>query len=368
MLIFLFVALSIYGAMHFYAFHKVWKAFPQSKALLVSLVAAGIVLCVSPVFVRYLENQDWHAAATVTAWVAYTWMGYLLLFFFVGVAFDLCRGIAALLKIRRIPSGVIVFRIVAIVSLAMLGYGFVEARDIQVERVTITTPKLASGRITIAQISDLHLGVTIKDRFLDRVMAKVAELRPDIVVGTGDIVDGQGDELNSLAARFHVYRAPLGTYAVTGNHEYIVGLDHSLRFLRNAGFTLLRAESARTGGIVLAGVDDSSRMSPGQDARTDVRQALAAATDRDFIVLLKHKPVVDDGLPFDLQLSGHTHGGQIFPLALPTRLINGVPTGMTRLDLGRQLYVSRGVGTWGPPIRLFSPPEITLFTIESSNK
>lgn len=368
MLIFLSVALLIYGALHFYAFHKVWNAFPQSRALKWVLVLAAIVLSVAPLLVRFLEVHDWHHAASVTAWVAYTWMGYLLLFFCVGLVFDLGRGATKVLKLKWRLNGVMTFRIVGIVALAMLGYGFFEAQDIRVERITITTPKLKSGRVTIAQISDLHLGVMIKDRFLDRVMAKLGELKPDIVVATGDIVDGQGDDLNSLASHFHAYQPPMGAYAVTGNHEYIVGVEHSLRFLKNAGFTMLRADSVKAGGIVLAGVDDHSRMTSGQEARVDVRKALAATTENDYIVLLKHKPIVDSDLPFDLQLSGHTHGGQIFPFSYPTRLINGVPTGMTRLDRDRLLYVSRGVGTWGPPIRLFAEPEITLITIESSNK
>lgn len=116
----------------------------------------------------------------------------------------------------------------------------------------------------------------------------------------------------------------------------------------------------KTGGIVLAGVDDHTGTSFGQNARVDARKALVAVTGNDYVVLLKHRPIVDSELPFDLQLSGHTHGGQMFPFSIPTRLINGVPTGMIKLDHGRQLYVSRGVGTWGPRVRLFVEPEINF--------
>ncbi|MEA5098755.1 MAG: hypothetical protein VB032_09520, partial [Burkholderiaceae bacterium] len=188
MLIFLSVALVIYGALHFYAFHKVWRAFPQSKTLKWTLVVAGIALSIAPLLVRILETHDWHRVASVTAWAAYTWMGYLLLFFCVGLVLDIGRGLAKLLKVQWRLNGVMTFRIVGIVALAMLGYGFFEAQDIRVEKITITTPKLKSGRVTIAQISDLHLGVMIKDRFLKRVMAKLDELKPDMVVATGDIV------------------------------------------------------------------------------------------------------------------------------------------------------------------------------------
>jgi hypothetical protein len=364
--IFLSVFVLVYGLMHFYAFRKVWKAFPHSRALGISLGVAGGVLTLSPMLVRLLEGQDWHRAASVVAWIGYSWMGFLLLFLFVGVVVDFFRGLARLFNFRLLNTA-IAFRVISITALALLGYGFYEAQDIRVERITITTPKLKSGRITIAQVSDLHLGPIVGAKYLSRVMATLTELKPDIVLATGDIVDGQGDDLNSLSRHFHAYTPPLGAYAVTGNHEYIVGVEHSLRFLRAAGFTVLREQSAKAGGIVLAGVDDSSRMSTGQEARADTRKALAGVTKEDFVVLLKHKPIIDSGVHFDLQLSGHTHRGQIFPLSYPAQWINGFPTGLTRLDQERLLYVSRGVGTWGPPIRVFTAPEITLFTIESSN-
>ncbi|MBS1198980.1 MAG: metallophosphoesterase [Proteobacteria bacterium] len=365
--LFLTVVLTLYGAMHWYALGKAWRALPQSKSLKLALFLAGFILTLSPFFVRLLERQDWHSAAVVMAWISYTWMGFVLLFFCVGIFIDLCRVAVRLFKCRWLLSEKMAFSLTGLLAFVLLGIGFYEAQNIQVEKITITTPKLAAGQVTIAQISDLHLGPMIGARYLDRVVAKLAEIKPDIVVATGDIVDGQGDHLNSLARHFHGYRPPHGAYAVTGNHEYYVGLEHSLRFLRNAGFTVLRAESARRTGIVLAGVDDMPRGNvQNPDIRADVRQALTGVGREDFVVLLKHKPIIESGAAFDLQLSGHTHGGQILPFAYPTRLINGVPTGLIPLGDGRQLYVSRGVGTWGPPIRLFAEPEITLITIKSS--
>ena len=146
-----------------------------------------------------------------------------------------------------------------------------------------------------------------------------------------------------------------------GNHEVYAGLESSLHFLRSAGFTVLRGESVAAGGIILAGVDDPSA---GTDGQQSVAVHAPGNTD-DYVVLLKHQPVADKQIPFDLQLSGHVHGGQIFPFGLLTRLVYGVGTGLTRLGDGRLLYVSRGTGTWGPPIRLLAEPEITLITLES---
>lgn len=368
MLTFLSVALLIYGSMHLYALGKVWMAFPHSYGLALALVVAGTALTFSPLLVHFLERQGWHRATVATAWVSYIWMGYLLLFLCIGLLFDLGQVLATLLNFRWPLSETLAFRSVGLLALAALGYGFVEARQMRVEEINITTPKLASGRVTIAQISDLHLGIMTGDRLLNQVIARLREIKPDIVVATGDIVDGEGDDLDALARHFQGYTPPFGAYAVTGNHEYYAGLENSLRFLRNAGFTVLRGESAKTGGIVLVGIDDTTATSSGQQARSDASKALASVGASDFIVLLKHQPVVDGAIPFDLQLSGHIHGGQIFPFVYLTRLTYGVPTGLTELADGRRLYVSRGAGTWGPPIRLLAPPEITLITIASNNK
>jgi predicted MPP superfamily phosphohydrolase len=368
MLAFMSVALLIYGSMHLYALGKVWTAFPHTLGLALALILAGIVLTCSPFIVWYMERQSWHGATVIAAWVSYTWMGFLFLFICIGLVFDLGHILAVLLDFKWPLSGSAALGTVALLALAALGYGTIEAQQIQVERINITTPKLASGQVTVAQISDLHLGMMAGDAFLDRIIAGLQAIKPDIVVATGDIVDGQGDNLDALAARFHAYAPPLGAYAVIGNHEHYAGLDNSLRFLRSAGFNVLRGESAVAGGIILVGVDDPSVETPDQRARLDTRKALASVTGNDYIVLLKHQPVVDGDTPFDLQLSGHIHGGQIFPFAYLTRLVYHVHTGLTELAGGRLLYVSRGAGTWGPPIRLFAPPEITLITITSAKK
>jgi hypothetical protein len=368
LLSFMSIALLIYGSMHLYAFGKVWMALPHSFALALALTLAGIALTCSPLLVWYMERQGWHGATVATAWVSYTWMGFLFLFFCIGLVFDLAHALAALLHFKWPLSDALAFRAAGLLSLAALGYGSIEARQIQVEEINITTPRLASGRVTIAQISDLHLGMMMGDAFLERVIARLREIKPDIVVATGDIVDAQGDDLDALARRFQTYTPPLGAYAVIGNHEHYVGLENSLHFLRSAGFTVLRGESAKAGGIILVGVDDPGTRDPDQPARLDTRKALAAVSANDFVVLLKHQPVIDADTPFSLQLSGHIHGGQIFPFVYLTRLVYGVHTGLTELADGRLLYVSRGAGTWGPPIRLFAPPEIALITITSANK
>jgi hypothetical protein len=368
MLAFLSVAFLIYGAMHVYALGKIWLAFPHSLELGLALAFWGIVMTLSPLIIWQMAKHNWHGATAVTSWVIYTWMGFLFLFCCIALIFDFGHALATLLGFKWHLSESVAFRAVGLLALAMLGYGFAEARQIQIEEIKITTPKLASGRVTIAQISDLHLGMMLGDEFLERVIARLREIHPDIVVATGDIVDGQGDNLDAMAKRFSAFHPPKGAIAIIGNHEYYAGLENSLRFLHSSGFTVLRGEPLAAAGIILVGVDDPGAGAFGQDARVDSRKALASVPKGSFVVLLKHQPVVDRDAQFDLQLSGHIHGGQIFPFGFLTRLVYGARTGLTQLADGRRLYVSRGTGTWGPPIRIFAAPEITLITIESENK
>lgn len=368
MLTFLSMALLIYGAMHLYALGKIWLAFGHSLGLTLALALWGVVMTFSPLILWQMTRQNWHGTTVIASWVIYLWMGLLFLFCCIALMLDLGHALATLFHLKWRLNESMTFVTAGLLAVALLGYGFVEAKQINIEEIKVTTPKLASGQVTIAQISDLHLGMMQGDALLERVIARLREIHPDIVVATGDIVDGQGDDLDELARRLLAIQPPKGAYAIIGNHEYFAGLENSLHFLRSAGFTVLRGESAATAGIILAGIDDPSAGAQRKEARMTTRAALASARKDTFIVLLKHQPVVDRDIPFDLQLSGHIHGGQIFPFGLMTRLVYGVSTGLTRLSDGRLLYVSRGAGTWGPPIRLFAAPEITVIRIKSENK
>ncbi len=365
MLIFLSLIFLIYGGLHYYALGKVWHAFPHTPALGAGLVLWGVLMTLAPLLIWFMVKQGWHGAAVALSWLAYCWMGFLFLFCCIALALDLGGMLAGLLGWSGRLTGMAALLAICLPALALAGYAFFEAGQIRVERLHISTPKLASGQLTIAQISDLHLGLMLGDGFVDRVAAVLREAKPDMIVATGDVIDGQGDNLAGLAPRLRQLGPPDGMYAILGNHESFAGVDMSTRFLEDAGFTVLRGEIRQAGGITLAGVDDPTLGKQAHAMTAEARHALAGLRERSFIVLLKHQPVVDDAIPFDLQLSGHAHGGQVFPFGMFTLMAYGVRAGMYRYDGGRQMYVSRGAGTWGPPMRLFAPPEITLITIRS---
>jgi predicted MPP superfamily phosphohydrolase len=362
--IFISLVLLIYGSMNLYALSKIGLALPPSFAASIALALWGVCMALAPLTIRLLRERHWLRAEQALSWVAFVWMGILFLFCCLALAFDLAHVLADLFG----PGWPLEARTellwTGLPALALACYGYFEANRIKVERLRIATPKLAAGRVTIAQISDLHLGAMLGEKFLARITARLRELEPDILIATGDIVDGKGEALHRLTRHFSTLAPPMGAYAILGNHEYFVGLENSLRFFENANFILLRGEAARAGGLTLVGVDDRSLGEQARTASAELRAQLAAAHDHSYIILLKHQPLVDDDIPFDLQLSGHLHGGQIFPFGLFSRLFYGVRAGLVRLSNGRLLYINRGAGTWGPPIRLFAPPEITLITLE----
>jgi predicted MPP superfamily phosphohydrolase len=226
-------------------------------------------------------------------------------------------------------------------------------------------------KIRIAQISDLHIGMIMQGERLKKVVAQLKASEPDILVSTGDLVDGQNDSLYDALQYFKDYSPRLGKYAVTGNHELYAGLARALDFTKRAGFTVLRGEGRTVGDIInIAGFDDVVVTGGSRATGDSYSEVLRGLPTDKFTLLLYHRPVIAKGSlgAFDLQLSGHTHKGQIFPFSLVTGLIFRMQAGYFALPNDSALYVSRGTGTWGPPIRFLAPPEITLFDLIKGEK
>ncbi|GAB4543984.1 MAG: hypothetical protein Fur0020_13450 [Thermodesulfovibrionia bacterium] len=240
--------------------------------------------------------------------------------------------------------------------------------DVRTEVVTIRTNKLPDGidRLRIVQLSDVHLGLIIRDGRLRRILDEVKRAVPDILVSTGDLVDGQMNELYGMDKILSEIKPKYGKFAITGNHEFYAGIKHAIDFTERSGFMVLRDEGLTVNGIInIVGVDDPAGKYYGISQRVTERGLLSSLPRDRFTVLLKHRPMVDkDALGlFDLQLSGHTHKGQIFPFSIITKLYYPVDAGSLRIMDNSYLYVSRGAGTWGPPIRFLSPPEVSVIDL-----
>jgi len=359
----------VMGASHRYVWARLVRdlALPQpwSRLATIAIIALFVSLMSGFVAFRFLPRT----IASPMMWINYTWLGVLFfLVLFLGVT-DIARLIAYRLQdvgpqdverreaITRMFAGA-----AAVLGLGVSGAGAYSAlSSVNVKRVKVTIDRLSSAAsgMRIVQITDVHVGPTIGKAFIDDVVARINSLNADVVVITGDLVDGSVDALREHVAPLGTIKAKHGVYFVTGNHEYYSGADDWMNHLESAlNIKVLRNEHVRIGGadgFDLAGIEDPT--SP----RSDLKKALAGREAERACVLLAHQPKAihaADQLGVDLQLSGHTHGGQLFPWNFMVRLQQPFVAGLHKLTRA-QIYVSQGTGYWGPPMRVGAPAEIT---------
>src|SRR6266567_1900189 len=375
MSLFLLVFFCVYGGTHLYFFIKVKMAFGFGMAAGACLGLFLVAMVVAPVVVRIAEREGLEITARIVAYIGYIWMGFLLLFFSASLLIDLYNLVilgvshvsqseSSLLQISVKNSFVAACSVGSIASL----YGYFEALDIRTERIVVESEKIPEvpGKLTVVQISDVHLGLIVREERLRRILDEVRKARPDILVSTGDLVGGEINRLPGTGGVVGEIRPRFGKFAVTGNHEVYAGLDKALDFTEKAGFRVIRNEAVTVGKtLTIAGVDDPAVRLRNPSLSIDERGILSAIPRDRFVLLLKHRPVVatEDLGTFDLQLSGHVHKGQIFPFNLVTHLFYPVKMGYSRYPSGSSFYVSRGTGTWGPPIRFLAPPEVTIIEL-----
>lgn len=371
---FLLTVFLIWGSMHLYAWVRVRAYARLSLLWAVVLAAAMIVLMVCPVAGIMLHRAGRMTSGRAVALVGMVWLGTFFLFFCVSLVHDLYNAVLSIIQLAiptvrsaRLLGPYPVLVEVGIVALVSV-YSVFEARHIVIERVQIETAKLPPGlpNLRIVQITDLHLGLSVGAGRLAAIVDAVRRANPDLLVSTGDLVDARAADMHGLAEALAGVQARLGKYAVTGNHEYYAGLDQALEFTRKAGFTVLSSETVRPReGLSIVGFgDDTARHFDGGE-RPDEGETLRQVRQGDYVVVLKHRPLVrPESIPLmDLQLSGHTHGGQIFPFGLLVAAFYEYGHGLVELGQGTHLYTSRGAGTWGPPMRFLSPPEVTVIEV-----
>lgn len=269
----------------------------------------------------------------------------------------------------------ILFYAILAVTVATVTIGVIQAtQGPRLKNVTVAIRDLPASfeGYKIVQISDLHIGGTIRKAYVKNVVALANTVDADMIALTGDFADGSLDELKDASILLADLKSKDGMYFTTGNHEYYHDLANWLPFYKNLGIHILSNRHeviARNGDqLVIAGVTDYSTRGMNSDERSDVAKAAAGMPEKAAKIILMHQPVLykdAQAAGFDLQLSGHTHGGQFFPWTLVVPFFHDFVKGLGQYK-NLQVYVSVGAGYWGPSLRTFMPAEISVLTLKKA--
>ncbi len=377
--LFFTVFTALVGGLHAY----LWQRLVRSPDLGIAytrmgtraVIGLGVLLPLGMMASRFLPR----AFASALSWASYLWFGVAVVLFFLLLGSEVIRGAVHAASIfnggvsperRQFLSRAIAVGVGAL-GVLVSGVGFASAVGAAtVERVAVKLrrfPRALDG-FRIVQISDLHIGPTLGKSWLEAVVAQVNAQQPDVVAITGDLVDGSVAELAEHVAPLAKLTAKHGVFFVTGNHEYYSGADAWIAHLRTLGIRVLRNERVELGEgeavFDLAGVDDfASGRWPGHGP--DLEGALDGRDPSREVVLLAHQPkqaILAEKHGIGLQLSGHTHGGQIYPWGYAVKLDQPHLMGLERRG-EMQVYTNRGTGYWGPPMRVGVPSEISVIEL-----
>ncbi len=372
MIPFVLIVLCIYFGINSYLFVRGWQVFSNAPTLRIIYCILFGCLCLSFVLGKVLEHSLPFNAIFVLQWIGYLWfaaMIYLLLFV---LAVDLVRSINHFLPF--LPDFVIkyytalkyILLSAAAVTVGIaLFVGYSNFKEPQIAHLSLHIKKETPNvkQLRIAMVSDIHLGHLIQIKELSKFVSLINEQKPDIVLIAGDIIDGDTRALQTteIGKEFHQITAPLGIYAVKGNHDLMENDETYNQLIAHTPIRLLQDDFAL--------IDSSFYVVGRKDRRQNDRLAVEDLTqnlDKKLpVILLDHQPydlqnAVNAGI--DLQLSGHTHDGQFFPINLIVRKMYELSYGYMQKG-NTHFYVSSGIGLWGPPIRLGTVSEICVIDV-----
>ncbi len=371
-IVFFTIFFALYGLINFYIFIRGWQALPNGSTLKPYYIVLFLIVSLSFIGGRVLERVWLSPVSDIFVWIGSFWLAALLYFFLTVVLLDLARLVnhfvpyyPSVIKADYAKTKlVIAIGALSLVTL-LLAIGHLNATFPRVKTLTLHIAKKVDGprTLNIVSASDIHIGAIIGKKRVDRYIKMINDLKPDIVFLPGDIVDEDLGPVirENIGEALKQIKAPLGVYAITGNHEYIGGAEKACKYLSDHGITMLRDSVAMVDNLFyLVGREDRSKGGFSGIQRKKI-QELMDQVDKNYpIIMLDHQPfnlqeVSDNGV--DLQISGHTHHGQIWPLNYITEKVYEISWGYW-LKGSTNFYVSCGVGTWGPPVRIGNRPEI----------
>lgn len=395
MLIFLFFFISIIALVHFYLWQKLVNGIISNKKL--KIVATVILACLAvliPASMMISRQSDSTVFIRYFSFIPMTWLGFMMLLFFFFAATDLISLILKIitkLKSKKVkvskdaienPDRRDAFKKIAAVTaystIFPIGgfavYNGMRKPTVIKKSLAINNFPEALNGFKIVQLTDLHLGLTIAGKWLNKVVEQVNMLNPDLVVITGDLIDGEVSLLAGEVESLTKLKSKHGVFFVTGNHEYYFGVEKWVNHLKTIGINVLLNENVKIGDnkdfFYLAGVNDHDAKRVSDKFVPDFDKALSGLSNDESVILLAHQPAAvfeAEKFNVDLMLSGHTHGGQIWPFNYLLPIRQPYLKGLYRHNKKLQIYVNQGTGYWGPPMRLGTECEITEITLNNGN-
>jgi predicted MPP superfamily phosphohydrolase len=378
-IIFFSIVLSIYALINLYIFMRGWEVMAENTYVRLGYTVLYSILFLSFVVGRFLERVALSWFSDVLVWIGSFWLGAMVYFFLILLVIDFLRLVNSIvpffpsfLTANDRESGQIAAITVGAAVLVVLVSGYINALKVRVKKLELIIRKgiKSQGSLKIVVASDIHLGTLICKSRLERIVERINSLNPDLVLLPGDVVDEDLGPVirQNLGETLRTIKSRLGVVAITGNHEYIGGVEEACRYLSDHGITVLRDSWVEIEkGIVIVGREDLSSRQLAGKRRKPLEELMADVDKNSLAILMDHQPFrLEDAEKngVDLQLSGHTHHGQLWPFNFITKKVYEVSWGYKKKG-NTHFYVSSGVGTWGPPIRTGNKPEIVNIQLTS---
>jgi len=378
MIIFFTIFFSLYSVVNYYVFERGWQALISVPFLKPFYIFIFLLFSLSYIFTKIFAEKIPAYIYDPLLWIGSFWFAFLLYFILILFLIDFVRISNFFFHFlpgwlnnpspnTKLYIGSIVFSTVLLIVIA----GFINRSNIVLKTILLELPKKSStiDSLNVVILSDIHLSAINNEAFLEKIVRKVNSQNPDIILMPGDIVDDKSEILrrDNIGNSLRNFSSKYGTFVCTGNHEYINHADSVVSYMREFNINVLRDSYIKINNqFYVIGREDISINSFAGRRRKVLKDIITEAEENLPKILLDHTPVqlndaVENGI--DLQLSGHTHNGQMFPLNLITKMIYEVSWGYLKKD-ATQFYVSSGVGTWGPPVKLASDPEIVNIKIK----
>lgn len=373
-LIFFSIVLVVWGLTNFYVFIRGWQAISNFTFLKNYYIGIILILGLSYILGRILERYNCNILTDIFIHIGTIWMAMLLYFFLIVLAVDIVRIFNSFFHFFPTGSAFISFKnyafliIVSIVFLTVT-IGLINAANPVIKIIDITINKKTSiNDLNILVVSDIHLGTLIGSKKLLKIVDAIETVKPDIILLAGDVIDEDVGAIiqKDIGKELRLFKAKYGVYAVPGNHEYITGIEPAVKYLTEHNINVLRDTSVLIdNSFYLIGRDDRSKNGFNNGKRKNLSESLLNINKEYPLIILDHQPfelnkVAEAGI--DLQISGHTHHGQLWPFNYVTQKVYELSWGY-KLKESSHFYVSSGFGTWGPPVRLGNRSEIVNINI-----